>query len=370
MFIFRIIKSAGNWIFFLINILFSFIALLTLVVPYVPPIYLVVSNTLSLIAPIVYFILFGFIVFWLIVRPIKSLLSVITLGLCWKQITAFVAITSVFYPTTHTNHFYSIKILDWNIRGFNGKIKDNRNTFVANEIVDAIKEKQANIVCLQEFNTSKSNNHIEPFLNMYPYYFFSKDYNILKDTSYHSGNIIFSMYPILRVQKISFHGTQQGSVIFVDIKIDQHIIRVYTTHLASYQFTANNYDQMNKIITLKDSAFSFSRTVFTQMQGIAKDRYVETKELKQILHNISEYSILTGDFNDVPNSYTYWQIKGSQWDDAFTEGSIGIGKTFNSFAWPLRIDYIFYTHQFSVKQMNLFDVGLSDHAMLVATLDY
>lgn len=78
-------------------------------------------------------------------------------------------------------------------------------------------------------------------------------------------------------------------------------------------------------------------------------------------------SVICGDFNDVPNSYTYFQIKGNR-QDAFLKKSFGIGRTFNSLALTLRIDYILPTKDFTVHQFGLIDEGLSDHTMLVSDL--
>ena len=78
-------------------------------------------------------------------------------------------------------------------------------------------------------------------------------------------------------------------------------------------------------------------------------------------------SIITGDFNDVPNSYTYFSIRGNK-KDAFLERSFGLGRSFISIAPTLRIDYILPDQQFEVKQFDMVDEALSDHIMLVADI--
>ena len=78
-------------------------------------------------------------------------------------------------------------------------------------------------------------------------------------------------------------------------------------------------------------------------------------------------TIICGDFNDVPNSYTYFNIKGD-WQDAQLTKGFGIGGTFNSLAPTLRIDYILADNNFTIKQFDLVDEDLSDHIMLVTDL--
>jgi endonuclease/exonuclease/phosphatase family metal-dependent hydrolase len=77
--------------------------------------------------------------------------------------------------------------------------------------------------------------------------------------------------------------------------------------------------------------------------------------------------IICGDFNDVPNSYTYFHIKGNS-QDAFLKKGFAIGRTYIALAPTLRIDYILPSPEFEVKQFDMIDEDLSDHIMLVTDL--
>jgi endonuclease/exonuclease/phosphatase family metal-dependent hydrolase len=76
-----------------------------------------------------------------------------------------------------------------------------------------------------------------------------------------------------------------------------------------------------------------------------------------------------GDLNDVPNSYTYFTIKGDM-QDAFLRKGFGIGRTFSALSPTLRIDYIFADREFKVKQFNRLVRNYSDHYMIVADMKY
>ena len=78
-------------------------------------------------------------------------------------------------------------------------------------------------------------------------------------------------------------------------------------------------------------------------------------------------SILCGDFNDVPTSYTYFHIRNKR-QDAFLQRSIGVGSTYNSIATMLRIDYMLPDTSFTIQQFDMIDESLSDHEMLVSDL--
>ena len=78
--------------------------------------------------------------------------------------------------------------------------------------------------------------------------------------------------------------------------------------------------------------------------------------------------ILCGDFNDVPNSYAYNTI-GKNMQNAFVEAGYGIGSTFSGILPILRIDQIFYSNQFDVKQFTRIPKKLSDHFPIIADLE-
>ena len=87
---------------------------------------------------------------------------------------------------------------------------------------------------------------------------------------------------------------------------------------------------------------------------------------KQI--NASPYpTIITGDFNDVPSSYTYYQI-ATGWKDAFLEKGFGVGDTYLGISPTLRIDYILANSSWDVKAWEQMDENLSDHHMIMADL--
>ena len=88
--------------------------------------------------------------------------------------------------------------------------------------------------------------------------------------------------------------------------------------------------------------------------------------IQEMLSNDPYPVIFTGDFNDVPNSYAYATIKGDRFQDIFLEKGFGVGRTFNAISPTLRIDYMFATKDFEIKQFNRIVKNLSDHYMLVA----
>jgi endonuclease/exonuclease/phosphatase family metal-dependent hydrolase len=78
--------------------------------------------------------------------------------------------------------------------------------------------------------------------------------------------------------------------------------------------------------------------------------------------------LFCADLNDVPNSYTYFTVRGNM-QDAFLKKGFGIGRTFASLSPTLRIDYIFADKNFKIKQFTRRLKRYSDHYMIVADVE-
>ena len=78
-------------------------------------------------------------------------------------------------------------------------------------------------------------------------------------------------------------------------------------------------------------------------------------------------AVVCGDFDDIPNSYAYFTVKGDL-QDAFLKRGSGFGATFRRISPTLRIDYIMADRRFSVKQYTRIKVPYSDHYPIIADL--
>ena len=78
-------------------------------------------------------------------------------------------------------------------------------------------------------------------------------------------------------------------------------------------------------------------------------------------------NIVCGDFNNTQFSNVYKIVKGNL-QDSFLESGSGFGRTYDLWKLPLRIDYILADPDFEVVSHQNFDVKLSDHYPVMATL--
>lgn len=322
----------------------------------------------GLLVPYLILLLFFSILFWFIVKPGLALISILTLLIGWQQINVFFAfhIKTDFVKAKDKD---VIRIVNWNVESFNGLTKNKETKkHIREDVAATITQLQPDIICLQEFNTSHlkgvESDNLLLFTKTYPYYYFSKDYQ-RSNGMYQSGCIIFSKYKIADSGRIKYHVAE--SLIYIDLIKGKDTFRVYTTHLQSFKFKKEDYEGMEKITEQDEEALVSSKNIIIKMRLAFKRRGVEANTVREELDKSALPSIICGDFNDVPNSYTYFHIKGYR-QDAFLKKGFGIGRSFIALAPTLRIDYILPDNNFEIKQFDMVDEGLSDHIMLVSDL--
>jgi endonuclease/exonuclease/phosphatase family metal-dependent hydrolase len=152
------------------------------------------------------------------------------------------------------------------------------------------------------------------------------------------------------------------SLIHADIDVNGQTIRVFATHLESLRFDEQDYEAMQTF-----SKGEKKVNVLKKFQLAYWYRGEQAQLVKSELDKSPYPLILCGDFNDVPNSYTYSTIRGTR-NDAFLAAGFGIGRTFASLSPTLRIDYIFSDTYFKVGQFKKTKIPWSDHYPLVADL--
>lgn len=324
-----------------------------------PAKYIWVNGFITLAMPYLVASLLLLLIFWLLIKPVYASLSIVFLVIAWSNVQLLVALKPSTFSIKKNSHY--LRIASWNIKEFNG----NEHTmpghqFRAETIANSIIKWSADIVCLQEFNTKIGDkgaaNHEQLFHQKYPYSFFSKDYTS-STAEYFAGCIIFSRFPIIQSERIPY--TNHESLIYVDILKGDDTIRIFTTHLASYRFKAYDYDEQQSV--------KANKNVFNKMRHAFMERAVQASIVNEHLQKTPYPSIITGDFNDVPGSYTYSTIKADR-QDAFLKKGVGIGATYSGLSPTLRIDYILPDKNWEVHGWESIDENLSDHHLILSDL--
>ncbi|MFA5713837.1 MAG: endonuclease/exonuclease/phosphatase family protein [Bacteroidales bacterium] len=226
-------------------------------------------------------------------------------------------------------------------------------------IIEMVDERAPDILCFQEYHTTEIAS-IKREFPQYPYY----TYHLFRGRGNSKfGNLTLSRFPIIESGKITFTRSTNLS-IWSDIKIGEKIVRVYNTHLESHSisFTAllkrirENRKLSEEIYSLHDKvALTFKRRS-QQVDSLLK--HMESTQLP---------SIICGDFNDTPISYTYRKLSSNRWD-TFREAGSGFASTY-SLLWPiLRIDFILTPKEMWCRQHTTLKLNYSDHYPVISHL--
>jgi endonuclease/exonuclease/phosphatase family metal-dependent hydrolase len=365
------VRKFTKKLFITLNAIAALFFLLACLIPYLNPAHWWLIGFLGLAVPYLAIILFFSFIFWLIVKPKIALLPFLCLLAGYQQFSTLFAVHF------DKNSFSQVKIepqfrlVTWNVGSMSGASKNKeKQKHARTEIADLIIKVAPDIVCLQEFSHSLTQgqqaNNISLFTKQYPYHFFSPDYT-KRNGYYEYGSVIFSRYPIIDSGKIDYPGHLPESLVYVDLLKEKDTIRIFTTHLRSFSFGEADYQDIERIRQQDNELLDASRNIFKKMKLAFTRRGIQANIVRTALDESPYPSVICGDFNDVPTSYTYFHIRGNR-QDAFLEKDFGVGRTYIALAPTLRIDYILPDRRFDIHQFDMIDEDLSDHLMLVADL--
>ncbi len=366
-FIRRFIKKSS----LLITIIVCLLFLLSSLIPFLNPQHFWFVGFFGLMVPYIIILLVFAIIFWLVTYPRYALIPAISLIIGYKQVNVAFAFNLPASEPVKANNDSSLRIVSWNVGNMYGLSNDaEKKQHDRNEIPDAIIGVHPDIICLQEFNHSYTKggdaDNIGLFTKEFPHYYYAIDYS-KSNGSYTTGSIIFSKFPIINSGKKRYPGNSAESLIYTDVVVNEDTLRIFTTHLQSFAFTSSDYASMDKMKERNSKVVQTSKNIAQKMKVAFTTRGLQADVVKSNLEISPFPKLICGDFNDVPNSYTYFHIKGDM-QDAFLQHGFGVGKTFIALAPTLRIDYILPDSNFTIHYFDMVDESLSDHLMLLADI--
>lgn len=319
---------------------------------------------------------------WSLARSRWAWLPLIAMILGAKQILAVLGL----HPFTHfelKKKDDALRVLQWNVTRWDEMRKKRKKDVTYRlEMFDYIRKMDPDVLCFQEFFESKDTSvyasNVRYLTNQlgYRYHYFAVDMDWWYGNFEH-GVAIFSRFPIVDSSRVRFGKTwwmdaegKGESVISVTLNVRGKLINVFTTHLQSFHF--NEYDYGNIAILKnpennKGRVLEAGRGILYKFKNAYKERYKQADLVRQQLNKSNYPYIITGDFNDVPNSYTYNTIKGNM-QDAFVKKGFGVGRTYVFISPTLRIDYVLAEDKFDVLQYRREFLPYSDHYPVMADL--
>lgn len=315
-----------------------------------------------------------FFIFWLIIKPKYSFISILAIVCCFFPLKNIVG----FHPL---NEFVAkkdtaaIRVMSWNVELFNLL---NHKAAPENKsgMIQFVREMKPDVFCIQEMAAGDKNpkaiNYMPDIMkkmgNLNYYYYYNPAHNF--DKEHHFGLTIASRYPIINKESFSFNRkSYNATFIYADVLKEEDTFRVFNIHLQSLHFNEENRKYLENFSLEDQEYIENSKNILSKYKKGMIERHRQSDFVKKHLNQSPYPVILCGDFNDVPNSYAYYTI-GSGMKNAFSEKGSGIGATFNGISPTLRIDNIFCSSSFVVTQYDCFKNKLSDHFPIVADLIY
>ena len=251
----------------------------------------------------------------------------------------------------------TLTVVTYNADSFN---KD-QNGYTCKEVAEFMKRQNADIICFQEFgiNTYFTEDSVRAVFSDWKYCYIPKDSTPILQIA------VFSKYPIKEQQLITFPDSRNCS-LWCDIDINGRPLRLFNSHLQTTEVTSNKGRLLRKLA--KDDVDGAEQVAFQLSEGLYdnfKKRALQAEHLSKLI-NASPYpTLVCGDFNSIPSSYTYQTMKGNKLKDGFQTCGYGYMYTFHYFKRLLRIDYILHTPD--IEGIDYFspDLHYSDHNPVV-----
>ena len=353
---------------FIVNILFyinlgvAFLLILSYLSIYINPSKFWMPAFLGLAYPYLLIVNLAFLVFWIIRKKKYLFISLIVILIGWKHIGSNVRLPISLKETKSTK---GITLISYNVRGveLNNSNHGQHNKKI---ITDFVQEKNPDFLCMQDYLIRYRRPIIVPEVFQEKYKF---ENSVIIRASFNNnyGLSILSKYPLISKGEIHFKYSN-NFCIYGDYKIGPDTIRIYNAHLQSIKL--NNYDlSIMDDLTKLDHNNKIGRAyrILSKIKKAFEKRAVQVEELMDHVINSPYRTIVCGDFNDTPVSYTYQHMTKTL-KDSYTEKGIGFGKTYVGKAPSYRIDYIFHDSEFTTLYYEKYKIDASDHLPIMAKI--
>lgn len=302
----------------------------------------------------------GFVVLWLIFKWKFACISLLSFLICQGQLRTY-------FPLNFREEKIpqeAIKVLSYNVMGFNKLIKDGTPTH--NPILAYIKKADADIVCLQEYRVRLgeddyqiSEKDIRKALKQYPYY---RKVEVGKDLNPGQNLALFSRFPILTVTPFYFEDSANGAAVF-RLLIDKDTVNVVNCHLESNKMTREDKVIYEGLIKNPETngAKAGAKLLIHKLAEATSKRSLQADTIASWMKLHPGSYFLCGDFNDIPTSYTHRILLGNG-KDAYVESGRGLGISYNQNKFFFRIDNILHSTDWKALKCKVDNsISESDH---------
>lgn len=319
-----------------------------------------VLSCIGMTFPIFLLINMFFLFFWLIFKFRLVWIPVLGYLLCYTPISIYMPLN--LKSTTPPED--AIKIISYNVSIYGGNYKYEQGF---ETIRDYLFDENPDIVCLQEDVDSWRRYCFQHYQKKFAY----------NDTVHFSGeNLsngigIHTRFPIIRKERIPYQSKYNGSVAWY-LQVGNDTLLVINNHFEGTHLSKEDRETYREIIKgdMKgDPARKESKKLLVTLAESSSKRAPQIEAVCRYVEEHRQYpTILCGDFNDNPISYSRYRM-AQVLNDCFTETGRGLGLSFYQKGFYFRIDNIF--HSDNIKAYNCkvdSKIDASDHFPIICWL--
>lgn len=356
------LRNIIKYLALLINLFFSLMYLFGIISVIVPSNKFVWFSYFGLIFPLLILSQIFFVIFWLFRRHkwyclISLSLLIFSFPAVNRTFTLFHKEKSIVMPEQA-----KIKLLTYNVSMFSGEKHYQ-------PIMKLIEDSNADIVCIQEFGFYNYTNQLtedqilKRFQTNYPYrHLWYKN----QKGKFSWGVATFSKYPIIKKKKVEYASAYNVSV-FSDIIINKDTIRIFNNHLESNKLTMNDFKNYKLLSENpnREKFLSVTEQMSTKLSSAYRGRARQARIIAEEIRKSPYPVIVCGDFNDVPQSYTYHTISEGLCD-VITATKYGYNYTFHNNGILVNIDHVLLNENyFTPISATIIHEPYSDHYPLL-----
>lgn len=308
-----------------------------------------------------YILLFNIIiaVIWIALLRFEALISVFVIAVGFTHLTNYIRLGRE--KGTKDDAF---TVMSYNLKLFN--YFENNGANSEKKVLELIKSRQPDILCLQEFfingNPSQKETAFRTALGG-EYNTHIKTIGSGKNRFY--GIVTYSKFPIVGRGEI-IHPKSSSLSIFTDVVIEKDTFRIFNNHLQSFRLKKIERSFLEEITNPDDKE---TLDEIRKVSRNLKRGFILRAHQSQIVKARIDHSpfpvIVAGDFNDTPVSYSYRKIRRGL-NDSFVSSGYGAGFTYKGNYPPNRIDYVLYDNSLESRHFEILKVKFSDHYPIIA----
>lgn len=292
-------------------------------------------------------------------RWITAALGVLTLIASWSPVTTA---SPLHFSKSPSDKSRTFTILTYNtIHGWDQEQNGNRES---PRTFNYIKDCGADIVAAQEiidivdFYEEPALRQVWDSLTMiYPYY----------EGTWRSDIKVFSKYPLKMI-------TEHPEYCLYEISTQWGKLNLLNLHLVSFHIDGDEKHVMRELVSgkdTKDGVKEMKSALYPKLKAGFINRSQTAREVRELIDKVKGPLIVCGDMNDVPESYVYRMVRGTDLSDAYVETSFGPLITFNRYGFWFHLDQVLYRPD-PLKALKVMkgNIRSSDHYPIFAEFEW